>query len=154
MKRAVVVLLAAWLCLSAACGRSGPANLGYDPSANPTQQVDAARREGVQTGRRVLIIAGGDWCRWCHVLDEFLHDNRDVKEAMESSFVVVKVYVGDENSNEEFFSRLPEADGYPHFWVVDSSGSVRSIGTSSLEQGDDGYDKGRFLALLHDASGK
>jgi thioredoxin-related protein len=149
MKSAFALAL---LVLLTACGPSKPANLGYDANANATQLVEAAKREAAKSGRRVLIIAGGDWCRWCHVLDEFLSDNADAKAAMDASFVVVKVYVDDDTYDESFFDRMPEAQGYPHMWVLMPYGGVKSIPTAPLEQGDDDYDKGRFMAMLQEAA--
>jgi len=152
MKILATCTLALVLLLSA-CGPSKPANLGYDPAAKPLYLVQAARKDAANSGKRgVFVIAGGEWCRWCHVLDRFLSDNDDVKKAMEDSFVVVKVYAGEDDHNDDFFARLPPAPGYPHFWVIDNAGNVRSIGTESLESGDDDYDKGRFLDMLRTVS--
>lgn len=135
-----------------ACQRSGVTDLGYHPHANPSTDLAQARELAAQTGRKVLIIAGGDWCRWCHVLQRFLERNRDVQTELDRAFVVLKVYIGDENVNEQFFSGLPEAVGYPHFWVMASDGTVlKSIDTAGVESGPDDYDKNLFLQLIRDA---
>jgi hypothetical protein len=97
----------------------------------------------------VLVIAGGDWCRWCLALDKFVSDDPEVKTSLDAAFVTVHAYYGDENENQAFFSRLPEADGYPHFWVLDSDGGlIRSVSTAGLEDGDDGYNKAAFLEFI------
>jgi len=105
--------------------------LGYDPQADPFEQ-----------------LAAGDWCSWCHYLDAFVKRDADVARALYDTFVVVKVYYGDENKNERFFGSWPEAAGYPHFWIFSADGNLlRSQGTLELEDGGKSYDKEAFLAF-------
>jgi hypothetical protein len=128
---------------------SHAADLGYDPQADPFEQYHAAIEEAAASNKLVLIVAGGDWCRWCHVLNRFVSNNKDVEQALEETFVVMKVYVGPENYNELFFSQLPEAYGAPHFWIVSPQREVLgSQSTAKLERGRNGYDKDRFLAFI------
>jgi hypothetical protein len=149
----LAVRLAPILLLLAVACSSGQRDLGYDPAADNDALLAAGMKEAAQDGRQVLLVAGGDWCRWCHVLGRFLDDNPDVHAELERHFVVVKVYSGDEGTDEDFFARLPEAPGYPHFWIVRRDGSVRSYGTSGLERGDDDYDREKFLRFIREASG-
>ena len=124
-------------------------SLGYDPKADPFEQYQDAVAQAEAQHKLVLVIAGGDWCRWCHVLNRFVTGNADVEAALEDAFVVVKVYVGDENYNEFFFSQLPEARGAPHFWIISPDRSVLdSQSTGPFEHGRDGYDKGEFLQFV------
>ncbi len=150
------ILCLSLMLLAVACGGSGNStNIGYLPSANPAVALEQAKELASASNRKILIIAGGDWCRWCHVLNKFLDDNSDVHDELEKTFVVVKVYVGDENSNDEFFSRLPEAPGFPHFWVLSDKGElIKSVGTSDFEQGDDSYNKTEFLNFISAYSGR
>jgi Thioredoxin-like len=123
--------------------------LGYDPQADPYEQYQAAIAEARAHHKLVLVIAGGDWCRWCHVLNRFVTRNSDVATALKDTFVVVKVYVGDENFNEFFFSQLPPARGAPHFWVISPERKVlASQSTGAFEHGRNGYDKQEFLQFV------
>lgn len=123
----------------------------YRPTANPSVLLEAALKEARAGHKKVLVIAGGDWCRWCLILESFLAANPDVKSALDGSFVVVKVYVDEKNRNTEFFAKLPKAKGYPHFWVLNQDGKVAaSVDTGLLEKGPDSYDKGRFLQFIQD----
>lgn len=125
------------------------ADLGYDPQANPFDEYQTAISAAADSNRLVLIIAGGDWCRWCHVLDRFVAKNDDVERRLNETFVVMKVYVGPSNYNELFFSQLPEAYGAPHFWIVSPQREVlASQSTAKLERGKSTYDKPSFLAFL------
>jgi thioredoxin-related protein len=126
-------------------------DIGYHPHADPAAALAAAVAQAETEGKLVLLIAGGDWCSWCHYLNAFIKANADVERAFYETFVVVKVYYGDDNKNEAFFSQWPKADGYPHFWVFSADGYLlRSQGTLPLEDGAKSYDKGAFLAFIDD----
>jgi hypothetical protein len=123
--------------------------IGYDPSADPFEQYQNAIEQAKAQHKLVLVIAGGDWCRWCHALNRFVTTNGDVDAALHDTFVVMKVYVGDENYNEFFFSQLPEARGAPHFWIIAPDRNVlASQSTGEFERGKRGYDKREFLAFV------
>ena len=125
------------------------ADLGYRPNSNPADRLSAAQSVAVDEDKKILIIAGGDWCTWCNILNRFLSDNGDVDAALHDAFEVVKVYVGEDTKNEEFFARLPRAVGYPHFWVLSKRGEVlESINTATLENGRDNYRKDAFMAFI------
>jgi len=125
------------------------ASLGYDPQADPFDQYHEAVERARTDGKLVLVIAGGDWCSWCHRLDRFIERNDEVRQALDEAFVTIKVYVGDENYNEIFFSQLPPARGAPHFWIVSPQRDVlASQSTGALEQGKRSYDKQAFLSFI------
>lgn len=149
-------LLALFLLAVATGGRAHTiSDIGYQPTANPQVAFDRAVTDARASHRRVLVVAGGDWCRWCHVLDRFLARNADVNGELLKSFVVVKVYVGEDTDNAAFFAHLPEADGYPHFWVFGDDGKlVRSVSTASLESGPVNYDRARFLNFISEYAPK
>lgn len=72
-----------------------------------------------------------------------------VAAALDDTFVVMKVCVGDENYNELFFSQLPQARGAPHFWIIAPDRSVLSSqSTATFEHGKSGYDKQGFLEFI------
>lgn len=138
---------AAFLCLSLSV--SAAATLGYDPKADPFDQYHNAIVQAGAEHKLVLLVAGGDWCRWCHALNRFVTRNADVEAGLHETFVVVKVYVGDENYNEFFFSQLPEARGAPYFWVISPDRRVLSSqSTAEFELGRNGYDKRGFMAFI------
>ena len=123
--------------------------LDYNREADPFALVDDAKVKAADEDKHVLIVAGGDWCIWCHYLDAFLAENADVGKAFKDTFVVVKAYIGDQTDNEAFFATLPAAVGYPHFWVLASDGEVLvSQNTLPLEDGDKSYDRGEFMAFI------
>ena len=138
----------AWLAF-AASAEVAAADIGYDPQANAFEQLDAAVAEAAAEDKLVLLISGGDWCIWCHYLAEFLQREAELDAALHEVFVVAKVYVGQDNRNTEFFARLPEAAGAPHFWVLSATGELlESQQTVVLEDGNKSYDRAVFGAFV------
>ncbi len=124
-------------------------NAGYDPAANAQAALATALAQAKAENKRVLIVAGGDWCRWCLILNTFWDNNPDTKAERDQAFVLLKVYVGDQNPNKEFFAKLPKAKGYPHFWVLGADGKViQSVNTGGLENGKNSYDKEKVSAFI------
>ena len=115
----------------------------YNETADPAADVQRAIEEA--DGRHILLEVGGDWCVWCKILDKYLEDNTDVREAFGESFMIVKINFSREHPNTEFLGGFPEAEGYPHFYVLDSDGGLlASQGTAELEEGK-GYNRTRML---------
>lgn len=149
MKLLATLLLAATLAGGASAQVRG--NNGYDPAADPVAALHAGAAKARADGRLVLVEAGGAWCRWCWAIDSFLRANPDVQAEFDKTFVRVKVYFGDENTNAAFFATLPRARGYPHFWILDAEGHLlQSVGTGKLEDGKDSYDREAFLKFIRE----
>ena len=96
----------------------------YDPARDPFADGRAALKLAGETNRRVLIEVGGDWCRWCHVLDEFLAENKDIREQLHRHFVILKVNVSEANDNAEFMAGFPKPLGYPHMYITEADGRI------------------------------
>ena len=122
--------------------------LKFDPSRNPEQDLKDAVVEAQKTNRRIILDVGGDWCIWCHRIDNFIDSVKDVSSLLHSNFVIMKVNFSPENKNEEFLSHYPKISGYPHFFVLDKKGKlIHSQDTGKLEKGK-GYSKEKFVAFL------
>ena len=149
MQRRGFVLASALSVLLAGTAAQAAEDIGYDPRADAAALLAEGVARAKAEGKLVLAIAGGDWCIWCHYLNAFVKNNADVEKALYDTFVIVKVYYGDENKNAKFFSSWPKADGYPHFWVFSGDGNLLSSQpTLPLEDGDKSYDKAEFLAFV------
>jgi len=99
-------------------------SLDYDPVRDPFADGRAALKLAQDTNRRVLIEVGGDWCRWCHVLDKFLSENQQIREQLHRHFVILKVNVSEANDNAEFMAGFPKPRGYPHIYITEADGSI------------------------------
>jgi thiol:disulfide interchange protein len=98
----------------------------YDPTRDAAADVQAAILEAQKTGKRILLDVGGEWCPWCHVLDEFFHQHPDVLELRDVNFVVVNVYYGSDR-NEKVLSHYSKVLGIPHFFVWDKDGTFAAL---------------------------
>jgi thioredoxin-related protein len=120
----------------------------FDPAKDPAKDVHDAIVVASKSGKRILLDVGGEWCSWCHKLDKFFQDNKDVKDFMLNNFVVVKVNYSKENKNEKFLSQYPKIPGYPHLFVLEGDGKfLHSQGSGDLESGDH-HDHDKVFAFL------
>lgn len=101
-----------------------PYSQAYDPARDPFADGRAALKLARETNRRVLIEVGGDWCRWCHVLNKFLAENQDINEQLHRQFVILKVNVSEANDNADFMAGFPQPLGYPHIYITESDGTI------------------------------
>jgi thiol:disulfide interchange protein len=148
------VMLAGVLALTC-CGKRDGAVAKFDPARDPEKDVAAAVAQAQREGKRVIVDVGGEWCVWCHILDDFFaaRDNADLRELRDARYVWVKVNFSKENTNQAFLSRWPKIEGYPHLFVLDAQGQlVHSQNTGELELGRS-YDKEKMIDFLGRYSG-
>lgn len=120
----------------------------FDPSRNPFDDLEVAIKQAEQLNKNIMLDVGGEWCIWCHRIDAFMHNNKEIKNLLDENYIVVKINFSKENKNEEFLSQYPKIEGYPHFFVLDSTGKLlHSQNTGDLEEGKD-YDKAKFVEFL------
>ncbi len=120
----------------------------FDPNRNPDEDLKAAVAFSKLNNKTIILDVGGEWCIWCHRIDDFMKRTEEVKALLDKYFVVVKINYSKENKNEKFLSKYPTIEGYPHFFVLDSDGKLlHSQNTGELEQDKD-YDKDKFVSFL------
>jgi thiol:disulfide interchange protein len=96
----------------------------FDAARNAAEDIDLAIAEARKTGKRILLDIGGNWCLWCHQLDELFRGNPDLLQLREDNFITVAVYFGPDNKNEQVLSRYSEVLGIPHFFVLEKDGTL------------------------------
>jgi len=120
----------------------------YDPKRNADQDIREAVIEAKRANKRVLLEVGGDWCSWCHHMDDFFSAHSDLTALRDKNFVTVKINFSEENPNKEVLARYAPIPGYPHIFVLNSEGKlVHSQDTSALEEGKS-YNLERFTTFL------
>lgn len=120
----------------------------YDPKRNAEQDVSEAVAEARRTGKRVLLEVGGEWCIWCHILDEYFEKHQELLNFREKNFIMVKINFSEENKNEPLLSHYPPVSGYPHIFVLDEGGKLlHSQDTGKLEEGKS-YNLDKFMTFL------
>ena len=120
----------------------------YDPKRNADQDIKDSVQEAQRAHKRILLEVGGDWCSWCHTLDNFFDAHRELLELRDKYFVTVKINFSEENENKEVLSRYGDIPGYPHIFVLEADGKLLlSKNNSALESGKS-YDLQRLSAFL------
>ncbi len=120
----------------------------YDPERDPAEDVAEAVTLAQEEEKRILLIVGGDWCITCHVLDSYIAANESVAAQLTENFVMLKINFSEENQNEAFLSDYPEIEWYPHFYILESDGTLaESYDTRELET-DGLYDDDKFISFL------
>ncbi len=127
---------------------SSPSGEKFDPARDAAKDIQLAIIEAGKSGKRILLDVGGEWCIWCRRLDSFFVEHKDVADFLHDKYVVVKVNFSKENENEILLSKYPKIEGYPHLFVLDSTGKLlHSQDTGALESGKH-HDHDKVLAFL------
>jgi len=130
------------------CGEIPEYSRVYDPGRDPFADGKAAIALAAETGRKVLIEVGGDWCTWCHVLERTLRDNPQLARVMNEHYVLLKVNVSEDNHNTEFMRSMPVLYGYPQLFVAQGDGAIVHAQDPSNFIRYGSYDPDLILAFL------
>ena len=112
LRRSFAVFAALSVLLGCTMARAAE-DIGYDSRANAAAQLAEGVAHAKAEGKLVLAIAGGDWCIWCHYLNAFVKKNENVEKALYDTFVIVKVYYGDDNNEGNILLELAESRRLP-----------------------------------------
>ena len=120
----------------------------YDKSRDPASDLAATIQRATAENKRILLQVGGDWCGWCKLISQYMHDNQVVNNLLTQHFVVMKVtYPGDHAAS--FLGQFPKCNAYPHLFVLEKDGTLlHSQGTGELEEGK-GYNEKVFTEFLN-----
>ncbi len=157
MKSSLSVILCL-LPLTLACGLFSPASTvdlktiyavaEYNPERDAFADLENAIAQADAEDKHIFLEIGGDWCVWCHILDDFISTNEGIAQKIVDNFVVVKINVSEENRNEAFMGQYPTVIGYPHFFILDETGQLLHSQHTVLLESDRSYDVNRFEAFL------
>lgn len=96
----------------------------FDPQRDAAADIQAAIAEARRTNKRILVDVGGDWCQYCHQMDQLFQEHPELLELRDKTFITVAVYYGTDKKNEQALSHYPKVEGIPHIYVLDSRGAV------------------------------
>jgi thiol-disulfide isomerase/thioredoxin len=102
-----------------------PLPLPYDDKADAAAEVNAALARAAQSGKRVLIDLGGNWCGDCRVFAAMLQ-LPEVHRFVDSHFELVLVNVGRFTTNLEVPARfgVPGLKAAPTILIVSPQGQL------------------------------
>jgi len=122
----------------------------YYPGADAALQVqDAVDRANIGN-KHVILMIGGNWCRWCLMFEKFRLENAKVDSAVTAGFIWQHVNYSKENRNAALLSKLefPQRFGFPVFVVLDGNGKrLHTQNSAYLEEGE-GYSESKVLEFL------
>ncbi len=121
----------------------------YDPASDPAIDLAATVKRAQAEKKRIILQVGGTWCQFCHKLDGFIRQTPSVSTALHDGYLLMKVsFTHAENENTEFLGQYPPVAGYPHWYILESDGTLlHSLDTSKIQKGND-YSEEKLLALL------
>jgi thioredoxin-related protein len=121
----------------------------FDPSRDAEKDIKMAIKSAKKEKKRILLDVGGEWCIWCKRLDKLFTSNEEIIKILEEKYIIVKVNYSKENKNEKVLSKYPKVKGYPHLFVLESTGKLlHSQDTGDLENGKDGHDPLKVIEFL------
>ena len=124
----------------------------YDPSRDPAKDLQNAIAQAGKTHKRILLDVGGDWCVYCNMMDATFAGHPSLQRARDENYITVRVNYSPENPNGTFLSKYPKIADYPHFFVLDSDGTLlHSQPTHKFEHGKS-YKVGKIEDFLKRAS--
>jgi len=136
-----------------AVAANAPGTAPYDPSVDGWKQLQAAGKTAAVENKRVLVIVGGNWCKWCRALDGLMSEDSALRAEL-GRYQVVHLNYSKENKNPEAMAHLgnPEKLGFPSLLVLSSKLHVlRTQSSEVFETGDPakpGHDPAELLAFL------
>lgn len=97
----------------------------YDEEADANQDIARGLSQAEAEGKYLLLDFGADWCPDCHSLDHFFED-AEIKPFLEENFVVVKVNVGQWDTNLDISEKYgnPIASGIPAVVILDADEQI------------------------------
>jgi thioredoxin-related protein len=120
----------------------------YDPARDADKDIRDAVAEAQRTGKRIILEVGGEWCKWCHIMDAYFDAHPELTKLRDTNYITVKINFSDENENKDILSRYPKIAGYPHIFVLEKDGKLlHSQNTAELEKGES-YELPKFTEFL------
>lgn len=139
------------LLISASAVAQKDSILIYHPDANAKEDLKNAIAQAKTSNKHVLIMVGGNWCRWCRMFEKFKNENAKVDSSINSGFVFLHINYSKENKNLEVLSSLsfPQRFGFPVFLVLDAQGTrLHTQNSGYLEEGE-GYSEQKIIDFLN-----
>ena len=122
----------------------------YFPKMDAVKQTNDAAIRAKAEGKHVLLMIGGNWCRWCKMFDRMLMNNHSVDSALKANYIFEHINFSKENRNLDLMTLLdfPQRFGFPVFVVIDSNGDrIHTQNSAYLEEGE-GYNAKKVIEFF------
>lgn len=98
----------------------------YPAPSTANEEIADALRKANTSGKRVLVVFGGNWCYDCHVLDAAMHEP-DLQPVVDHNFIVVHVNIGEDGKQNGALAAkygIPIEKGVPAIAVLARDGTL------------------------------
>lgn len=122
----------------------------YHPEADAKAEVSAAVKKAASDKKYVMLMIGGNWCRWCKMFDKMVKENAQVDSALKANYIFQHVNFSKENKNLQLLEKLefPQRFGFPVFVVLNDKGErIHTQNSAYLELGE-GYDAKKVVEFF------
>jgi thiol:disulfide interchange protein len=126
-------------------------SLMYHPSADAKLEITTAVDKAKKEQKHVMLMIGGNWCRWCRMFEKFRLSDAKVDSTVQRDFVWLHVNYSKENKNLAVLKSLsyPQRFGFPVFVVLDGEGKLLHTQNSSYLEEGEGYSTAKVVDFLH-----
>jgi thioredoxin-related protein len=129
-------------------GKVNMAEKIFDPKRDTAKDISEAIKLATKKNKHILLDVGGNWCIWCHRLDNTFETDKEVAHLLKN-YVVVKVNFSSDNPNKAALATYPPiTTGYPHLFVLDKAGKVIQDQDSGLLESGDHHDPAKIISFL------
>ena len=161
MYKLIALLTILFSPVGAAATESAQENLKkvYDETIYPLVQLDNAIASASQSRQYVLCQLGGNWCKWCLRLAQFVSQDEEISKLFKDNYKFIHVNYNprirnrdsaEQAKTDKLLKRLgnPGRFGYPVLIVLDGKGRVLHIQDSSFLEEGDSYSRNKVLRFL------
>ena len=120
----------------------------FDSKADASRQLAAALASAKRDHKRVLVEFGGNWCGWCHLLQDIFLWNKDVADVLGRGFVFVPVDVDENSGLFEKYVKNKGLRAYPYLTVLDADGNILMNQETDVFTDGPNFDPAKIKALL------
>ena len=161
MYKLIALLTILFSPVGAAATESAQENLKkvYDETIDPLVQLDNAIASASQSRQYVLCQLGGNWCKWCLRLAQFVSQDEEISKLIKDNYKFIHVNYNPRIRNRDSAEQAktdkllkslgnPGRFGYPVLIVLDRKGRVLHIQDSSFLEEGDSYSRNKVLRFL------
>src|SRR5690606_9236642 len=69
----------------------------YKPNNNDKVKIDARIKKAKKENKNIILQAGGNWCSWCLLFNDFIKTNTKVKNELYKNFLYYHLKFSTEN---------------------------------------------------------
>ena len=119
MKHIYLIAALLFLTYSSSFAQESAAPL-YHPETDAKAEVHDAISQAAAQHKNVMLMIGGNWCRWCIMFDKMVKDNIDVDSTLNANFIFAHINFSKENRNLDLLTQwtFPQRFGFPVFVVL------------------------------------